>query len=55
LYRSQEWAQAQAAFDDLQQRNAQRLLYRLYLERIADFAQNPPQADWDGTCTLMTK
>jgi adenylate cyclase len=54
-YRSQDWAQAQAAFEDLQQHNPMRLLYRLYLDRIAHFVQNPPAAGWDGTFTYMTK
>jgi len=55
FYRSQDWVQAQAAFEDLQQRKPNRLLYGLYLERVAHFVQNPPAVDWDGTCTLMTK
>jgi len=55
LYRSQQWAQAQTAFEALQQRNPQRLLYRLYPERIAHLAQNPPGPDWDGSYTFTTK
>ncbi|MDD5030324.1 MAG: adenylate/guanylate cyclase domain-containing protein, partial [Rhodoferax sp.] len=55
IYRNQQWAQAQTAFEALQQRDPQRMLYRLYLERIAHFIQSPPAADWDGTYTFMTK
>jgi adenylate cyclase len=55
LYRSQNWAQAQAAFEALRQSNSQRELYRLYLERVAHFVQNPPELDWDGTYTFLAK
>ncbi|OIQ69697.1 hypothetical protein GALL_487000 [mine drainage metagenome] len=54
-YRAQNWTQAQQAFEQLHQQAPDRLLYTLYLERIAHFAQNPPAPDWDGTYTFLTK
>jgi adenylate cyclase len=55
LYRSQQWAPARLALARLQQRAPTRALYALYLARIAHFEQQPPQADWDGTYTFLTK
>ena len=54
-YRSQDWDAAQAAFEALRQGNPQRTVYQLYLERVAHFVHNPPEADWDGTYTFTTK
>ncbi len=42
-------------FINLQQMYPERHLYRMYLERIAYFRQNPPGADWDGVFTFQTK
>ncbi len=55
LYRSQQWGPAGQAFAGLQQLAPTRLLYPLYLERIAHFEQQPAPADWDGTYTFLTK
>jgi adenylate cyclase len=55
LYRSQNWVQAQAAFEALQQSTPLRQLYAMYLERIAHFVQTAPAPDWDGTYTFLTK
>lgn len=55
LYRSQNWSQAQTAFEQLFKLNPNRTLYTLYLERINHFVQNPPETDWDGTYTFTTK
>jgi len=54
-YRQQHWVQARTAFESLQQLAPQRVLYRLYLERIAYLVQHPPAKDWDGSYTFMTK
>ncbi|MDI1247098.1 MAG: adenylate/guanylate cyclase domain-containing protein, partial [Rhodoferax sp.] len=55
LYRSQQWGPAGQAFADLQKLAPTRLLYAMYLERIAHFEQQQPPADWDGTYTFLTK
>ncbi len=55
LYRAQNWVQAYNAFAQLQKLNPDRKLYPLYIERIDHFVQNPPERNWDGTYTFLTK
>jgi adenylate cyclase len=55
LYRGQSWDLAEMQFINLQQRYPQRQLYTMYIERIAHYRQNPPDADWDGVFTFQTK
>jgi adenylate cyclase len=53
-YRARDWAAARAA---LQRGRDPRLdgLYDLYAERLAWFAANPPDPDWDGVFVALTK
>jgi adenylate cyclase len=53
-YQAQAWDQAQACLEQLQQQ-APCQLYRMYLDRIQTFRQQPPPADWDGVFTFQTK
>jgi adenylate cyclase len=55
LYRTQKWNLAEAQFADLQKQYPQRYLYRMYMDRIAYFRENPPAWDWDGVFTYETK
>jgi adenylate cyclase len=55
LYRAQNWDLAEMQFINLQKMHPARYLYRIYLERIAYYRQNPPGADWDGVFTFQTK
>lgn len=55
LYRAQNWDLAEMQFINLQQMYPERYLYRMYIERIAYYRQNPPGADWDGVFTYQTK
>lgn len=55
LYQTQAWDPAASAFAALHERHPERLLYRLYLGRIAHFKQQPPPPDWDGSFTFATK
>ncbi len=54
-YRGQDWHAAEAIIRDFHERQPEVLLYRLYLERIGYFQENPPPADWDGVFTHTTK
>jgi len=54
LYRQQQWDTAEAIFRKLNQ-NKPSVLYQLYLDRIAAFRANPPDADWDGVFVATTK
>jgi adenylate cyclase len=53
-YGRQDWATAERLLEALLERD-ERPLYRLYLERIAQFRLAPPPADWDGVYTYTTK
>ena len=55
LYRAQNWDMAEIQFINLQKLAPQRMLYRLYVERIGLSRANPPAPDWDGVFTHVTK
>lgn len=54
-YRAAEWESAESAFKQLAERQSKQLLYKLYLDRVAKYRQDPPPAPWDGVCTFTTK
>jgi adenylate cyclase len=54
-YRSQDWAQAKMLFIELATKDIDRLIYKIYLERIALFEKEPPSKDWDGVFTHTSK
>jgi adenylate cyclase len=53
-YRTQDWETAETALRSLNTR-APRMLYDVYLERIAHFRAEPPPTDWDGVFVYTTK
>ncbi len=55
LYRQQKWDDAEKILFHLSQQDKDRLIYRIYLDRIAYFRNNPPEADWDGVFTHTSK
>ncbi len=55
VYRSQNWDMAEIQLLNLHKANPQRALYKLYVDRVAIFREHPPQADWDGVFTHVTK
>lgn len=54
-YRKQNWQQAKKLFMELLAVDAQRLIYRIYLDRIAIFEKNPPPENWDGVFVHSNK
>lgn len=56
-YRAQQWDSAQAQFESLLRDypNTGKVLYDLYLERIALLRDNPPDVHWDGSFTFTKK
>ena len=54
-YRKQDWLNARLFFEELQQMLPERKLYSIYLERINNFLNNPPPANWDGVFVHTTK
>jgi adenylate cyclase len=55
LYRLQDWDAAEKILQELASVEPDCYVFRLYLERIAVFRQNPPGADWDGVFTHESK
>lgn len=53
-YFKQEWESAEIIFTALNQQYPKKL-YKLYLDRLATFAKNPPPSDWDGAYTHTIK
>jgi len=54
-FRHQDWDAAEVEFFNLERQHPERLLYRIYLERIAFYRQSPPGDDWDGVFTHTSK
>jgi adenylate cyclase len=54
-YRAQSWDEAAMLLAKLMSWKPDRKLYTLYQERIRQYQQDPPSADWDGVCTFTTK
>ena len=53
-YQQQKWDEAERQLRELNAR-APRVLYDIYLERIAHSRINPPAPDWDGVFVYTTK
>jgi adenylate cyclase len=54
-YRRQRWDDAEKLLKNLAYASPESKVYKLYLERIAHFRQNPPPANWDGVFVFTTK
>jgi adenylate cyclase len=54
-FRHQEWGTAETILQQLKLEFPQRILYPLYLERIAAYRVDPPGKEWDGVFTHKTK
>ena len=55
LFRQQDWDNAEMEFFTLNRGDPDKFLYSLYLERIANYRNNPPGKDWDGVYTHTSK
>jgi adenylate cyclase len=55
LFRGQQWDAAQSAFAALSRSEPDSVLYKLYLDRINAYRNDPPPADWDGVYTHTEK
>jgi adenylate cyclase len=55
LYRKQDWAGAKAQFEALHAEEPERVVYKMYLDRIVAFEADPPGQDWDGVYTHKEK
>ncbi|UCB54402.1 MAG: adenylate/guanylate cyclase domain-containing protein [Thiotrichales bacterium] len=54
-YRSCKWDEAEKELTELSQADPDRMIYRIYLDRIMHFRQQPPPENWDGTFTHTSK
>ena len=54
-WRTRDWAACEARLGELQARNAKKVLYRLYAERVGSMKQSPLPQDWDGANSFDTK
>ena len=55
LFREQKWDGAAATFAMLAAEEPDRMIYKIYLDRIAHFREEPPGSDWDGVYTHKEK
>jgi adenylate cyclase len=55
LYHQQQWQEAEQLLKLTSEQYSQRVIYSLYLERIAHFKEHPPGDDWDGAFTHTSK
>lgn len=55
LYRAGNWELAELQFVNLAKRAPKRRLYKLYIERINGYRNDPPPPDWDGVYTHLEK
>ena len=54
-YRAQNWDAAEREIFGLSQLDPERKIYKIYLDRIMHYRENPPPADWDGSFTHTSK
>lgn len=54
-YFNQNWEMAAQIFESLARDYPHTKLYKIFIERIADFKNNPPGTDWDGSYRLTEK
>jgi adenylate cyclase len=54
-YREQAWDLSETMFQNVQQQAPDRMLYKMYMDRISHFRNNPPGKDWDGVYTHTAK
>ena len=54
-YRAQNWDAAEREMFALSQLEPNRKIYKIYLDRIMFYRNNPPGADWDGSFTHTAK
>jgi adenylate cyclase len=54
-YHAREWAESLEHLHELLNLKPESRLFRLYVERIEHYRQEPPPPDWDGVFTHMAK
>jgi adenylate cyclase len=55
MYRQRDWDSSEREIFNLSTMNAERKVYKMYLDRIMYFRNNPPADGWDGVFVHTTK
>ena len=55
LYYMRDWQEASRRFTALKDNDPDKLIYSIYLERMARQEPDDLSADWDGVTTFTTK
>jgi adenylate cyclase len=55
FYFQQQWEESLKMFEELHAVSPQVKIYKMYIERITEFKQNPPGKDWDGVYVHSSK
>jgi adenylate cyclase len=55
LYRARDWDMAELQLLNLSKANPQRVLYPMFIQRIAAYRANPPSGDWAGEYRFKVK
>ena len=55
FYRAQDWDMAEMNLLNLQRTSRSPSLYKVYVERVAQYRENPPGENWDGVFTHTSK
>ena len=55
LYRTQNWELAESKLLELQRMSPNTALYKIYIERVIHFRNEPPAADWGGVFVFKSK
>lgn len=54
-WRAQDWDGCERQLDQLRTPSEEKVLYRLYAQRVASMRRSPPGPDWDGALSIDTK
>ena len=54
-YRRQQWTEAETVLHTLSQARPDQRLYAIFLQRVQQYRQTPPPADWNGVYEFHTK
>lgn len=54
-FRAQRWDAAELEMFSLSQLDPDRRIYKIYLDRIIEYRNNPPEDNWDGSYTHTSK
>ncbi|WP_247596819.1 adenylate/guanylate cyclase domain-containing protein [Hydrogenophaga sp. PAMC20947] len=54
-WQARDWDACEVHLLNLRRQNEEKVLYRLYAERVVSLKRSPPSPDWDGTTQLNTK